>query len=147
MMARQRGDSLLPTRFAEAGSVQEDLSRTVKAEVGPVALFLLELYDQDRNPEYLEAARKGLSFLEKEVIPNRQWYDYETFWSDVLELQPATGQTSALDTFGEQPWLAVDTVYRYQTDLWRPLLAAYGRRPTRPFVLIKTVYEGEHDSK
>jgi len=43
-------------------------------------------------------------------------------------------------------WLAVDTVYRYQPDLWRPLLAAYQRKPTRPFVLIETVYEGEHDS-
>ena len=56
------------------------------------------------------------------------------------------GQTSALDTFGEQPWLAVDTVYRYQPDLWRSLLAAYRRKPTRPFVLIETTYEGEHDS-
>ena len=57
------------------------------------------------------------------------------------------GQTSALDTFGDQPWLAVDTVYRYQADLWRPLLAAYDRRPARPFVLIEAVYEGEHDSR
>ncbi len=57
------------------------------------------------------------------------------------------GQTSALDTFGDQPWLAVDTVYRYQPDLWRPLLAAYDRKPARPFVLIETVYESEHDSK
>ncbi len=57
------------------------------------------------------------------------------------------GQTSALDTFGDQPWLAVDTVYRYQPDLWRPLLAAHGRKPARPFVLIETIYEGEHDSK
>jgi hypothetical protein len=46
-----------------------------------VVLFLLELYRQDRNPQYLEAAKKGLAFLEKEVIPKRQWYDYETFWS------------------------------------------------------------------
>ena len=29
----------------------------------------------------MEAARKGLAFLEKEVISTRQWYDYETFWS------------------------------------------------------------------
>src|SRR4029434_8296955 len=56
-------------------------SRTVTAETGPVILFLLELYDQDRDSSVLEAARKGLSFLEKEVIPKRQWYDYETFWS------------------------------------------------------------------
>ena len=81
MMARQMPDGLLPTRFAEDGTVQEELSRTVKAETGPVVLFLLELYGQDRHSEFLEAARKGLAFLEKEVISTRQWYDYETFWS------------------------------------------------------------------
>ena len=79
--ARQMANGMLPTRFAEDGSVQEERSKTVKAETGPVVLFLLELYDQDRNPLYLEAARKGFAFLEKEVIPLRQWYDYETFWS------------------------------------------------------------------
>ncbi len=78
---RQRPDGFLPTRFAEDGSVQEERSRAVKAETGPVVLFLLALYDQDRNPEFWEAAKKGLSFLEREVVPKRQWYDYETFWS------------------------------------------------------------------
>ena len=81
MMARQGADGLLPTRFSEDGSIQEERSRTVKAETGPVVLFLLELYRQDREPRYLEAARKALDFLERQVIPERQWYDYETFWS------------------------------------------------------------------
>ena len=81
MIDRQTKDGMLPTRFAEDGSVQDELARTVKAETGPVVLFLLELYNQDKNPKYLKAARKGLEFLETEVIPKRQWYDYETFWS------------------------------------------------------------------
>ncbi len=54
------------------------------------------------------------------------------------------GQTSAIETFGEQPWLEVDNVYRYQPDLWRPLRANYPKLPVRPFVLIETTYEGEH---
>jgi hypothetical protein len=81
LIARQATDGMLPTRFAEDGSVQEELSRTVKAETGPVVLFLLELYTQDPNPSYLQAARRGMEFLERQVIPLRQWYDYETFWS------------------------------------------------------------------
>ena len=81
LIAHQATDGMLPTRFAEDGSVQEELSRTVKAETGPVVLFLLELYTQDRNPSYLQAARQGIDFLERQVIPLRQWYDYETFWS------------------------------------------------------------------
>jgi hypothetical protein len=81
LMARQLANGMLPTRFAEDGSVQEEPSKAVQAETGPVALFLLELYHQDHDPEVLAAAKKGLAFLEKEVIPQRQWYDYETFWS------------------------------------------------------------------
>jgi len=44
-------------------------------------LFLLELYRQDHDRRCLAAATKGLEFLEREVVPRRQWYDYETFWS------------------------------------------------------------------
>ncbi len=81
LIAHKATDGMLPTRFGEDGSVQEELSRTVKAETGPVVLFLLELYTQDPNPVFLEAARHGMDFLERQVIPHRQWYDYETFWS------------------------------------------------------------------
>jgi hypothetical protein len=81
LIARQEANGMLPTRFNEDGSVIEDVSATVKAETGPVALFLFELYSQDPNPKYLASAEKGLDFLEKNVIPLRQWYDYETFWS------------------------------------------------------------------
>jgi hypothetical protein len=81
LASRQEGDGMLPTRLREDGSVDETLSRTVKAETGPVALFLLELYRLDRNPRWLEAGLRGLRFLEHDVIPARQWYDYETFWS------------------------------------------------------------------
>jgi hypothetical protein len=78
---RQSADGMLPTRFAEDGSVQADLSRQVKAETGPVALFLLELYAQDPDPRWLRAGKRGLAFMEASIIPQRQWYDFETFWS------------------------------------------------------------------
>ena len=81
LVERQSKDGMLPTRFAEDGSVDLDTSRTVKAETGPVALFLMELYAQDRDFRWLAAAGRGLAFLEESVIPQRQWYDFETFWS------------------------------------------------------------------
>jgi hypothetical protein len=98
VMDRQAPDGMLPTRFDEDGSVEEARSRTVKAETGPVALFLLELHAQDPVPRYLEAARRGLEFLERDVIPLRQWYDYETFWScspREARLDERTGQWPA----------------------------------------------------
>ena len=59
MTARQMADGFLPTRFADDGSIQEELSQTVKAETGPAVLFLLSLYDQDRNSLYLSAGQEG----------------------------------------------------------------------------------------
>jgi hypothetical protein len=78
---RQQDDGMLPTRFAEDGSVNVDLSRRLKAETGPVALLLLELYAQDPDPRWLKAGKRGLAFLDESVIPQRQWYDFETFFS------------------------------------------------------------------
>ncbi|HVU22899.1 MAG TPA: hypothetical protein VHE13_02165 [Opitutus sp.] len=97
---RQAGDGMLPTRFAEDGSVQEELSRRVKAETGPVALFLLQLYAQDPDPRWLQAGLAGLKFLDEQVVPLRQWYDFETFWSCSPrgpELDPRSRQWPAND--------------------------------------------------
>lgn len=57
------------------------------------------------------------------------------------------GQTAAVETFGDREWLAIDTVYSYLADLRAPLRAARERRPPRPFVLIESTYEGEHDAR
>ena len=81
LVARQPADGLLPTRFDESGAVEPELSRTVMAETAPVANFLLELYQHNRKPRYLDAARKALAFLDREIVPERKWYDFETFWS------------------------------------------------------------------
>jgi hypothetical protein len=81
LIARQQPDGMFATFFDEAGNPLKDKAPYTIAETGPVALFLLKLYETDKQPEYLDAARKGLVFLEKEVIPQRKWYDFETFWS------------------------------------------------------------------
>jgi len=81
LIARQQPDGMLPTRFDDDGAVEPSASRTLPAETAPVVLFLLELYKASPKKEYLEAARKGLKFLDREVIPTRKWYDFETFWS------------------------------------------------------------------
>jgi hypothetical protein len=97
---RQRDDGMLPTRFREDGTVIGELSETVKAETGPVALFLLELHSQDPDPRWLAAALKGLDFLGESVAKTRQWYDFETFWSCSprrAALDPRTRQWPAND--------------------------------------------------
>ena len=72
---------MLPTRFDQDGGVELGAAKIVQAETAPVVLFLLELYKASPHSEYLAAARKGLAFLDRDVIPGRKWYDFETFWS------------------------------------------------------------------
>jgi hypothetical protein len=81
LVARQRPNGLLPTRFDDDGEVQEELSATVPAETAPIARFLFELWKVGNNPKYLQAALKALAFLDGTIVPERKWYDFETFWS------------------------------------------------------------------
>jgi hypothetical protein len=100
LIARQQPDGMLPTRFDETGAAELELSRQVFAETAPVALFLLELAGQDGNMRYRDAALRGLDFLERKVIPDRKWYDFETFFScspRLANLDTATGQWPAND--------------------------------------------------
>ena len=81
LIARQADDGMLPSRFNEDGSVDQKMSRQLRAEGGAIALFLLELNAQAPDPKLVAAAVKGLAFLDREVVATRQWYDFETFFS------------------------------------------------------------------
>jgi hypothetical protein len=58
----------------------------------------------------------------------------------------AAPETSVASVFGSEEWLTVANVYSYEKALFRPILTEQARTPARPFVLIETTYEGEHDS-
>lgn len=53
---------------------------------------------------------------------------------------------SAVAAFGDPAWLAINNVYSYEKALYGPMLSEFLRQPIRPFVLLETTYEGEHDS-
>lgn len=54
---------------------------------------------------------------------------------------------SAVVSFPDRAWLNLNMAYSYETNLYTPLLAEYQRRPARPFVLLESTYENEHDSR
>jgi hypothetical protein len=81
LIARQTPEGMLPTRFDETGAVQPELSQNVPAETGPVVRFLFELYKAGHDTRYLTAAQRGLAYLDRNVVPQRKWFDFETFWS------------------------------------------------------------------
>lgn len=67
---------------------------------------------------------------------------------DSMHLMTGHGspKDSAVTAFGEQKWLSVNSVYSYEKTLFRPVQAEYKRHPVRPFVLVESTYEGEHNS-
>jgi hypothetical protein len=81
LIARQTRNGMLPSRFDEAGFVQQNLSDNVPAETAPIVRFLFELYKANGDARYLQAARKGLDYLDRSIVPERKWFDFETFWS------------------------------------------------------------------
>jgi hypothetical protein len=81
LTSRQRADGWLPTRFDESGAVDENSAAYVPAETAPVVRFLFELYKVTGDARYSQAALKALAYLDRDIVPERKWYDFETFWS------------------------------------------------------------------
>jgi hypothetical protein len=55
------------------------------------------------------------------------------------------GENSTVEQFGGDKWLNVNSTYTAEI-VHRKLLADYNRKPTMPFFLIETTYEGEHNA-
>ena len=57
------------------------------------------------------------------------------------------GQQSAAEAVGNPDWLDVNNTYSYDGELFRRLRRDYAQQPTRPNVLIESIYENEHNSR
>jgi hypothetical protein len=85
------GDSLLEAQLPSGAipswvQVKEDKIEPVppleeSATTACPAFFLIELYSMTGNEKYLEAAEKGAEFIEKNVIPENKWFDFEQYFT------------------------------------------------------------------
>jgi hypothetical protein len=57
------------------------------------------------------------------------------------------GGISAAEEFGDRKWLDLNTTYSYHAPLYLNLLADFRRSPVRPFIMIESTYENEHNAK
>ncbi len=64
------------------GRTHRHMSRLLESAstAGPM-MFMAMLASVDGDEAALEAARKMAKFIEREVIPEHKWFDYETFYS------------------------------------------------------------------
>jgi hypothetical protein len=54
-------------------------------------------------------------------------------------------ENSAVDQYGDSTWLSLNATYTYQI-VHESLLRDFNRRPVRPYFLIESTYEGEHNA-
>jgi len=57
------------------------------------------------------------------------------------------GAESSTGPFGKRHWLDFNIVYSYAPDLYKHTLRAYQKEPIKPFIMIESVYEGEHNAQ
>jgi hypothetical protein len=84
----------------------------------------------DRNPVDIKA--KVLAMVEgiHELDPGKLWTAH------------CFPETSAVDQYGDQPWLAINSTYTYE-DVPGKCLGDYSREPARPTFLLESHYEND----
>jgi hypothetical protein len=65
-----------PVTLEPAAPLRDD-----NAETAGAALFLAELFARTNEKHYLEGAERAMRYILTEVVPQRRWYDFETFFS------------------------------------------------------------------
>lgn len=80
LVALQAASGSVPTWVAK-GTQKPAPSLRESASTAATALFWLEVYRELPLPAYLTAARRALAFLERDVIPEAKWWDFEVLAS------------------------------------------------------------------
>lgn len=98
LLKNQKADGFIPSYYKETDlSVDENmLMNKENAEPAVCALFLTEMYKMTQKQEYLTAAKNAIDYVEREILPENKWFDYETFYSCSPKkyglFDPITGQ-------------------------------------------------------
>ena len=79
LLMLQREDGFFPAWITQEGEVLPQLQ--VSAETAASVTFLTELYGVTREARYLESACKAMEAVQKQIIDQGRWEDFETYWS------------------------------------------------------------------
>ena len=82
LLRHQEESGFIPSYFKEDFVLKENcrLNRE-SAEPAGCAVFLVELHKTVHGEKYLTAAVKAMEYVQGEIVPERKWFDYETFLS------------------------------------------------------------------
>jgi hypothetical protein len=81
LFSQQREGGVIPSWYDPVTVRPVDVFRDENAETAGAALFLTEYSGRTKEVRYLAAAEKAMHYIFTSVVPQRKWFDFETFFS------------------------------------------------------------------
>ncbi len=81
LVKNQHASGVIPSWYEPATLQPADAFRDENAETAGAALFLAEFARKTGDKEARAAAEKAMAYVFREIVPDRRWFDFETFFS------------------------------------------------------------------
>jgi hypothetical protein len=81
LLAHQQASGVIPSWYDPATLAPVETFRDENAETAGAALFLAEYSARTKKERYLAAAEQAMQYIFTSVVPQRKWFDFETFFS------------------------------------------------------------------
>jgi len=81
LLAHQEPSGVIPSWYYASNLAPRAEFRDFNAETTASALLLATLGSVTGDQRFIAGAERGMSFIEREVLPRQRWFDFETFLS------------------------------------------------------------------
>ena len=81
LLLNQHRNGVIPSWYDPTTLKPVETFRDENAETAGAALFLSEFYARTKDTKYLQGAEKAIQYVFSFVLPERKWFDFETFFS------------------------------------------------------------------
>lgn len=81
LLSNQRASGVIPSWYDPVTLVPVEIFRDENAETAGAALFLAEFYVRTKEERYLTAAERAMQYIFTSIVPQRKWFDFETYFS------------------------------------------------------------------
>jgi hypothetical protein len=80
-IAHQRPSGVVPSWYDPVTGEPHPVFRDENAETAGASLLLAEYALRTGEPRYRQAAERSIRYVLREIVPERKWFDFETFFS------------------------------------------------------------------
>jgi hypothetical protein len=81
LLRHQQSSGVIPSWYHPQTMEPAKEFRDENAETAGAALFLAEFYRRNGGAKYLTAAERAMKYIFTSILPERKWFDHETFFS------------------------------------------------------------------